>query len=136
MNTTEQLTQRVWLLQNKLNPFPVAADLSWDGSELSLQLGAAAAEAFSGWIAKRLNGDVDVLKEQLKGGATMQVFRCQRNDFTVNWPKTFAGSAMEVETGGESWLICMEYPSGGAIMQTINLMQGRKKAKPWKQALS
>lgn len=29
----------------------------------------------------------------------------------------------------------MEYPSGGAILQTINLLSGRKKAKDWKAAL-
>ncbi len=135
INTTNTLTENVWLLQNKLNPFPVAGQLTWDGSELSLVLGIPAAESFSGWVAKRLNADADTLKERLRSGESIQLFRSNREQMSVSWPKSMAGAALEVETGGAEWLICMEYPSGGAILQTINLLSGRKKAKAWKAAL-
>lgn len=134
-NATAPLTQKVWLLQNKLNPFPVAGQLTWDGQQLSLVLGQAAAESFSGWVAKKLDTDADILKQRLAGGESVQLFRSTRQQMSVSWPKSMAGSALEVETGGTQWLVCMEYPSGGAILQTMNLLSGRKKAKAWKAAL-
>ena len=54
----------------------------------------------------------------------------------MSWPKSMAGAAMEVDCSGSTWLISMDYPSGGAILQTLNLLSGRKKGKLWKAAFA
>ena len=127
------LSQTVWLLRSKVNPFPVASELTLRNGQLSLALQPSASEAFLGWVAERMERSVDELKSELAAGATVPVFDTRR--FAVTWPKTFAGAAMEISVDGRSWLACLEYPSGGALWQTMNLITGRKKSKAWKAAL-
>jgi hypothetical protein len=35
-----------------------------------------------------------------------------------------------------NWLVSLDSPSGGAIWQILNLFEGGRKSKPWKQALA
>ena len=132
---TTPLTEQAWALQNKLNPFPVAGTLAWDGSTISYTLGALAGEANLGWVETRLG--IAGLGDRLKGGEQVDVFRWGRSEFEANWPAMYAGSAVEV-TGpnDQKWLIALDYPSGGSISQTLSLFSGRKKGKAWKKALA
>jgi hypothetical protein len=132
--TTTILTESAWALQNKLNPFPVAGTLQWDGETLSFTLGRMAGEAVLGWVEKRL--DQTDLITRLRGGEDVTAFAWPTGTFTTNWPAMYAGGTVEV-TGpsGTTWLIALDYPSGGAISQSLSLFTGRRKAKAWKAAL-
>lgn len=129
------LTEMAWALQNKINPFPVGGTLTWDGATLSFTLSALAGDAILGWVEKR-SGQAD-LAARLNAGDEVAVFTWAAGTFETTWPAMYAGSALEV-TGpnGLSWLIAMDYPSGGAISQTLSVFSGRKKGKAWKRALA
>ncbi|MCU1361518.1 MAG: hypothetical protein JWN99_2807 [Ilumatobacteraceae bacterium] len=132
---TEPLSEETWALQNKLNPFPVAGTLAWDGDTISFTLGAMAGEASLGWVEKRLGSHG--LADRLKGGEKVQAFSWPKGSFEASWPKLYGGSVVEVNgSDGTSWLISLDYPSGGSISQTISLFTGRKKGKAWKAALA
>ena len=51
--TSNVLTEEAWALHNKLNPFPVAGTLSWDGTTLRFTRASLAGEAFVGWVEER-----------------------------------------------------------------------------------
>lgn len=133
--TSPVLTEMAWALQNKINPFPVGGTLGFDGVTLSFTLSALAGEAILGWVEKR-SGQAD-LAARLKGGETVAVFSWAKGTFQTTWPAMYAGSVVEI-TGpnGLTWLIAMDYPSGGAISQTMSVLSGRKKGKAWKKALT
>ncbi|HNJ98020.1 MAG TPA: hypothetical protein PLV13_07845, partial [Ilumatobacteraceae bacterium] len=57
-------------------------------------------------------------------------------DWTVSWPKSFAGAAMEITVGEHQWLACLAYLSGGGLLQTMNLFTARGRAKAWKAAFA
>lgn len=135
---TTPITESSWLLRSKLNPFPVGGTLVWDGEALTFTIGELATGAVLGWVAERLDLDKDALKSRLDSGEAIDVFRVRRPELTVEWPKVMGGAAMEATdaTTGHTWLISMEYPSGGPILQTIGLISGRKKAKIWRAALA
>ncbi len=128
------LSQTVWLLRSKVNPFPVPSALTLLDGELSLALQPGASDAFLGWVAERMGRNLDELKAELVAGQTVPVFSTR--DFSITWPKTFAGAAMEIVADGRSWLACLSYPSGSALWQTMNLITGRGKSKAWKAALA
>lgn len=131
------LTERSWLLQNKLNPFPVGGELSFDGHRLRFELGELAGEAMLGWVAERMNITKDLLQQRLRGGERIDAFVIESDHLEVSWPKIMGGAAMEVtDPQGRTWLIAMDYPSGGAITQTLNLISGRRKAKQWRAVLA
>ena len=135
MNTTDVLSEQAWALQNKINPFPVAGTLVWDGVTLSFTLAKLAGDASLGWVEKRLG--VTGLANRLRSGDLVPAFSWSKAEFETSWPALYAGSVVEV-TGpnGESWLIALDYPSGGAISQSLSLFTGRKKGKVWKRALA
>ncbi|MFN8024210.1 MAG: hypothetical protein U0Q03_21955 [Acidimicrobiales bacterium] len=130
---TEALDQVVWLLRSKVNPFPVKAHLRLVGRTLALELPPEAADCVHGWVAERLGRDSDALTAELRAGRTVAVGTA--TDPHVTWPRSFAGSAMEFELGGHEWIVCLAYPSGGALLQTMNLLTARGRAKAWKRAL-
>ena len=133
--TVSVLTEEAWALQNKLNPFPVAGTLSWDGTTLRFTLATLAGEAVLRWVEERTN--LENLKARLKGGERVEVFSWTKDQFTASWPAMYAGSTVEVQgPAAEKWLIALDYPSGGSISQTISLFTGRKKGKIWKKALA
>lgn len=135
MSTLTVLTEQAWALQNKINPFPVAGTLTFDGSTLSFTLGALAGEAFVGWVEERAK--TDGLRDLLRSGGSFVAFSWNVGEFETNWPSLYAGSAVEVSgPDGSKWLIALDYPSGGSISQTISLFTGRKKGKVWKKALA
>jgi hypothetical protein len=141
MNTTDNidtntvLTEQAWALQNKVNPFPVAGTLVWDGHTLSYTLGKLAGEAVLGWVEQRMSQQG--LADRLRAGEELVVFSLAKGSFTANWPAMYAGSAVEItDADGQRWLIALDYPSGGAISQSISLFTGRKKGKVWKKALA
>lgn len=134
METTLLLTEEAWALQNKINPFPVAGTLAWDGETISFTLGALAGEAFLGWVEQR-SGENN-LAERLKQGERITLFAWPVGTFEAVWPAMYAGSALEVRgTNSTNWLIALDYPSGGSISQTVSLFTGRRKGKVWKKAL-
>ncbi len=132
---TEVLTEQAWLLQNKINPFPVGGTLKLEDDVLTYTLGTLAADAVLSWVEKRA-GLAD-LANRLKGGESIELFRLTRAERKIDWPKLYAGSAVEITSpDGTSWIVTMDYPSGGSISQTISLFTGRKKGKAWKAALA
>lgn len=130
----DELCQTVWLLAGRLDPFPVPAELALSGRVLSLTLAIGAADAVLGWVAQRLATTADSLVAELTAGRQVTVFRT--SDFTVNWPRTFAGTAMEIHVGRHDWLMCLSCPTGGAISQTVHLITGRSRSKAWKLAFA
>lgn len=93
-----------------------------------------AAKAFNGWVEEEL-GPAN-LKERLQAGEQVPVFSVRKGGFAMSSPKMYFGSMFEVTpTGGRTWLVSIDYPSGGSISQTMSLMSGRKKGKAWKAAL-
>jgi hypothetical protein len=134
--SSERLVERSWLLEHRLNPFPVGGELIWSAGTLSFTLAELAAEASLGWVAERLGTDADQLRARLRGGEQVAVFTLDRAEMLVHWPKSMGGAALEVtDQQGRRWLIAMDYPSGGSISQTLSLISGRRKAKVWREAL-
>ena len=41
---------------------------------------------------------------------------------------------MKIEDDGRNWFVSLDYRSGGAIWQTLNLLGGGRRSKPWKDA--
>jgi hypothetical protein len=131
----DELTEAAWLLKSKVNPFPVAGELALRNGRLSFTLGALAADAVLGWVEEATQQPD--LKSRLSAGESVTVFDYATSDAKVSWPKLYGGSWMQVESndGGRTWLVSMDYPSGGSISQTMSIFSGRKKGKAWKAAL-
>lgn len=135
VTTSVTLTETAWALQNKINPFPVGGQLTWDGERLRFTLGTLAGEAFVGWVEDRLG--TTGLADRLTAGESVDAVSVGRHELQVSWPAVYAGSALEItDQGGQKWLISLDYPSGGSISQTVSLFTGRKKGKVWKKALA
>ena len=135
MTTTTPLTEQVWLLQNKLNPFPIAATMALRDSRLMVTLHETAADAVLGWLESALGRGE--LQTDLANGKSITIFDAPVTDIEVSWPKMYAGAWMQVDIPGQrGWIIALDYPSGGAILQTVSLMAGPKKGKIWRSALS
>ena len=132
---TDELTESAWLMQSKVNPFPIAGDLALRDGRLTFDLGALAGEASLGWLEKELGSEG--LKERLKAGETVRTFDFGVDEVDVSWPKLYGGAWMQIapKDGGRTWIVAYDYPSGGSIGQTMSLFSGRKKSKAWKQAL-
>jgi hypothetical protein len=127
--------ESAWLLQNQLNPFPIKGRLVLsDDGRLSFTLDAAAADANLGWLEKALGADG--LKERIKNGERPVAFDLDLSGRKVSWPSTLARIGMKIGDGDRNWFVSLDYPSGGAIWQAMNLMSGGKKTKPWKEAFA
>ena len=63
----------VWILRNRLNPFPVSAVMTGDGETFALTLNAMAAEAFNGWVEEL--GEQIPVSSVRKDGFTMSRVR-------------------------------------------------------------
>lgn len=126
---------KAWLLQSRINPFPVAGSLSLADGRISFVLGADAGDAALGWLEKELRDEG--LAERIAAGERVVAFDYSLDDCSVTWPITGGGAMMIVRTpGGRKWVVSYDYPSGGSIQQTMSLFSGRSKAKEWKKALA
>jgi hypothetical protein len=127
--------QTSYLLQNQMNPFPVSGTLTLDDAGiLSFALDEKAAGASLGWLEKAL-GASD-LKEQIVAGARPVIFSLPVSGVKVSWPKLLGGYAMKVEDKGRTWIVSLNYPSGGGVWQMLNMISSGSTTKPWKQALA
>ncbi|MDQ6803466.1 MAG: hypothetical protein M3065_00550 [Actinomycetota bacterium] len=127
------LEQDSFLLQNQLNPFPISGKLVLDDhGQLSFALDEKAAGASLGWLEKAIG--TDGLKQRISGGERPVVFSLPVSGAKISWPKTLGGYAMKIEAPDRKWIVSLNYPSGGAIWQTINMVKGGSTSKPWKQA--
>src|SRR4051812_34877013 len=132
---SEELSEQAWLLKSKVNPFPVAGTLALHDGRLSYTLGELAGEAVLAWV-EEATGETN-LAERLKSGEQVVLFDHAAGDLETSWPKLYGGSWLEVkDPQGRTWIIAMDYPSGGSISQTMSIFSGRKKGKVWKQALA
>jgi hypothetical protein len=126
---------RAWLLQSRINPFPVSGALSLSDGRIAFTLDEEAGEAALGWLEKELG--LDDIASRVQAGEPVVAFDYALADCAVSWPITGGGAMMLVRTpGGRKWVVSYDYPSGGSISQTMSLLSGRTKAREWKKALA
>ena len=126
---------QAWLLQNRINPFPIPGALALEGGRISFVLDKDAGEATLDWLEKELG--VEDIAARVGAGEKVIAFDYSLEDCAVSWPITGGGAMMIVRTpGGRKWVISYDYPSGGSLHQTMSLFSGRSKAKEWKKALA
>ena len=126
---------QAWLLQSRINPFPVSGALMLENNRISFHLNGMAEEASLGWLEEELG--ISDIKGALQGGEQVVAFDYPLDGCAVTWPITGGGAMMIVQApGGRKWVVSYDYPSGGSLSQTLHLLTGRKKAKQWKQALA
>ena len=126
---------KAWLLQSRINPFPIAGALALEGGRISFMLDTGAGDAALGWLEKEL--EVEDIAARLEAGEQVVAFDYALDECAVTWPITGGGAMMIVRApGGRKWVVSYDYPSGGSIHQTMTLLTGRSKAKEWKKALA
>ncbi len=129
------LERSSWLLQNQINPFPVSGVLSLDDEgRLRFTLDAGAANCMLGWLEKALG--TEGLKERINAGERPVVFDLPVAQPTITWPKSLGGYGLKVEDGSRTWVITLDYPSGGGISQLVHIFKSKGTSKPWKDALA
>jgi hypothetical protein len=122
---------QAWMLQSRINPFPISGALALEDGRLSFTLGRLAAEASLGWLEDQLESRG--LKERIESGEQIVAFDHALSDCKVSWPLTGGGATMVVEAPERKWVVSYDHPSAG---QTLSVFSGRKKAKLWKKALA
>jgi hypothetical protein len=126
---------KAWLLQSRINPFPISGALALEGGRISFVLDEDAGDAALDWLEKEL--EVEDIAGVLRSGETVVAFDYSLDDCAVSWPITGGGAMMIVRTpGGRKWVVSYDYPSGGSISQTMSLLTGRSRAREWKKALA
>ena len=125
---------KAWLLQSRINPFPVSGALTLGDGRIAFTLDEDAGEESVDWLEKELGIDIAAL---VRSGQRVVAFDYALSDCAVTWPITGGGAMMIVRTpGGRKWVVSYDYPSGGAISQRMSLFAGRTKAREWKKALA
>jgi hypothetical protein len=126
---------KAWLLQSRINPFPISGALVLDDGRISFTLDEDAGDAALEWLEKEL--ELQDIAGRLGAGETVVAFDYALDDCAVSWPITGGGAMMIVRTpGGRKWVVSYDYPSGGSIAQTMSLLTGRRKAREWKKLLA
>ena len=126
---------KAWLLQSRINPFPVSGALSLGDGRIAFTLDEDAGAGSIGWLEKEPG--LEDIASRLRAGETVVAFDYALDDCAVTWPITGGGAMMIVRTpGGRKWVVSYDYPSGGSISQTMSLFTGRTKAREWKKALA
>jgi len=126
---------KAWLLQSRINPFPVSGALSLGDGRISFTLDEEAGDASVGWLEKEL--DLENIVSRIRSGETVVAFDYALADCAVTWPITGGGAMMIVRTpGGRKWVVSYDFPSAGSISQRVSAFTGRNKAREWKKALA
>jgi hypothetical protein len=126
---------KAWLLQSRINPFPVSGALTLGEGRIAFTLDEDAGDATLGWLEKEL--ELPDIAAKVRAGETVVAFDYALDDCAVSWPITGGGAMMIVRTpGGRKWVVSYDYPSGGSISQTVSVLTGRRKAREWKKLLA
>jgi hypothetical protein len=133
METTNELRDAAWLLHSMLAPFPISGDLVLDNGELSFVLTPSALTASLGWLEREL-GQHD-LRERVEAGEQIYVFKVAVDDIDVDWPMTLRRVAMRIKTRGPGWIVSLDYPTGGAVWESVSHVRGHRRAQAWREVL-
>lgn len=125
---------QAWLLQSRVSPLPIEGALALADGRLRFTLDDSASEAAVGWLEAALG--IDGIKARLQGGETIVAFDHPLADCVVTWPITGGGSLMLIRAPERKWVVSYDYPSGGAISNTLTMISGRRRAREWKKALA
>ena len=126
---------KAWLLQSRINPFPVSGALSLGDGRIAFTLDEDAGEGSIGWLEKELG--LEDIASRLRAGETVVAFDYALDDCAVTWPITGGGAIMLVRTpGGRKWVVSYDAPEGSSISQRMSVFTGRSKAREWKKALA
>ena len=123
-----------WLLRNRFNPFPISGSLALADGVLTFTLDEDAANATLGWLEDLLESEG--IAEKIEAGETIVAFAELLADCEISWPLTGGGATMVIDSPSRKWVITHDHPVGGAMLQTLNLISGRGKARAWKKALA
>lgn len=126
---------KAWLLQSRINPFPVSGALSLGDGRIAFTLDEDAGEGSVGWLEKELG--LEDIASRIHAGETVVAFDYALDDCAVTWPITGGGAMMIVRTpGGRKWVVSYDAPAGGSISRRMSVFTGRSKAREWKKALA
>ena len=85
------------------------------------------------WLKKRLGEEVD---GRIRAGEEVTIFDVAVAEHKIKWLWNMP-FACRVEDGRHKWLITLRNPMTlTSIGQVVNLFQGSKEARPWKEALA
>lgn len=126
--------ESAYLLQNQLNPFPIVGELTLEEGRLSFALVAKAAVANLGWLEKVMG--IDDLGSRLQDGERLTVFDLELKGRKVSWPASLGKVGLKIADDDRNWIVSLNYPSGGALWQTLNMLGAKTKTKPWREALA
>jgi hypothetical protein len=87
-----------------------------------------------GWLEKALG--TEELKERISAGERPLVFAFPLAGHEISWPVSLCGYGMKIDGEERPWIVSLDYPSSGALWQTISIVKARGTSKPWKQALA
>ena len=126
----------VWLIKNRMNPFPVKAEMRLDGGRADVVV-TGGADCNAG-MRRHLEEQTGVagLADRLAAGEAIPVLAFAPRDADVSFPKTSGGYIATVKVGDATWHIAFAYPAGGAIQNVLSMKKGRKIAAEWKAALA
>ena len=125
---------KAWLLRNRFNPFPISGSLALEDGVISFTLDEDAANATLGWLEDTL--ETEDLSERIEAGEAIVAFSIPLDECQIGWPITGGGATMVIEGSTRNWVITHDHPVGGAMLQTLNLISGRGKARAWKKTLA
>jgi hypothetical protein len=126
---------RAWLLRNRFSPFPVAGKISLVEGLITFTLDPSAADGSLTWLEEAMG--TEGLAEKVRDGEPVTVFSLPLEDCEISWPITGGGAMMLIDAGpGGRWVVSHDYAVGGAVLQTLNVITGRNRARTWKKALA
>ena len=80
--------------------------------------------------------DTQGLKERINSGERPVVFDVPVAQVKITWPKSLGGYGFKVDDASRTWIVTLDYPSGGGISQLIHIFKSKGTSKPWKDALA
>ena len=123
------MEQDSYLLQNQVNPFPISGQLVLDDDgHLRFSLDEGAAGCKLGWLEKATGEQGP--KERIEGGERPVMFDLSVAGRKISWPMSLGGYGLKFEDDQRKWTVTLNYPSGGAIWQLINMAGSRGTTPP------